>query len=452
MPFPSGTGYGLKIGVTPHPDGGVEIQLPGIEQKPKPDKFPANDPRIPPWAAKATIKLVMRAARINPWAQGLLTAYDIWLQFNPAADAYLFVPPNWATCTYAFSRCGSSVGTMGALLQADLSTTGACVNQCNQFGPLGSTYPHTPPSNTQRIVLYQNFTTPGGTNRANSVASYVKNSGTAMPTVVPASPAFFSVPRLGIAPDPFAPGPGIAPNILPEIVQPDAFPGAFPSPLPKNWPKGDPLPGIEPGYQPQVSPKPGAQPKPQPWSPSPGVVVIPKPSPSPGVGPGIVINPGPSAGPRPRPGANPGVGRPIGGIKTLIGTGAGHKNSPPRPGDKDGKLKGKGAAAVAGSIYGAATEGVDLVDAMWDALPKNGGVYTKKAGEKTSPQQKAKDIYNSVGKPGFNMAGWIADSAKNAAVAQAKDVAIGKASNTKGANQAAGSLTPGLGFGFGPAL
>ena len=89
---------------------------------------------------------------------------------------------------------------------------------------------------------------------------------------------------------------------------------------------------------------------------------------------------------------------------------------------------------------------------MWDALPANGGWNTKNKGQKTTPGQKAKDIYNSVGKPGFNVAGWLADSAKNAAVAQAKDAAIGKASNTKGANKALGNLAPGMGIGFGPAL
>ena len=303
---------------------------------------------------------------------------------------------------------------------------------------------------------------PNVANRYMSVLRAQRKAGAPSPTPIQA-PDTYKFRDPGLLPDPFPaprprpsmpqpqPGPGPWPNINPEIVPP-AVPGAFPAPLPVNFPRPVWQPAPEPGSEPGAKPKP----KPQPFSPSPGVVITPEPAP--GHGPTIVIRPvaQPTAGPRPRPssGSKPGQGK---GKPGSLPKGPSHKGKKPGKGKKENKFKGKGAMNAAGKIYGAATEGVDLIDAAWQAAQSNGGTYTKVKGQATTPWQKVNDIYDSFSKPGFNKAGFLADFAKNAAIAQGIDAAIGKASNTKGANTALGKAGmptgPGnLGIGFGPAL
>ena len=300
---------------------------------------------------------------------------------------------------------------------------------------------------------------PNVANRYMSVQRAQRKVGAPSPTPIQA-PDIITFRDPSIAENPFPqplpngwnsgaqPQPGTSPwvNIDPSVA-PVNGPAIIPVPLPVNAPLVFPQPGIDPAFQPSVEPAPSVSPKPQPYSPSPGVVITPQPSPYPGVGPDIVIEPvpGPGVSPYPRavtihPGTYPFVPPPA------------HQNTKDKPGENTKKLKGKGAAAIAGTIFGAATEGIDLIDAAWNALPKNGGWQTKNKGVKTSPQQKVKDIYDAFGKPGFNVPGFAIDFAKNAAIAQAQDAAIGKASNTKGANKAVGNLAPGFGYGAGPAL
>jgi hypothetical protein len=174
-------------------------------------------------------------------------------------------------------------------------------------------------------------------------------------------------------------------------------------------------------------------------------VITPAPDPVPGSPPGTKPS-------QPKPGSNPFARPGQGGA-------ARHKFAPPKRGEKEIKPGGGAAFKAAGHIFGAATEGLDLLDAAWKALSKNGGWQTKVDGKPTTPAQKAKDIYNSVSKPKFNTAGFFADFAKNAAINQLQDAAIGKvgSASKKGAKKAAAAgvaphgSTP-FGYGFGPAI
>ena len=192
---------------------------------------------------------------------------------------------------------------------------------------------------------------------------------------------------------------------------------------------------------------------PRPFSPSPGVVVTPAPNGHPTIviTPTAGVKPGakPGSKPGPRPGSKPGGGP--------VSAGPKHKNEPPKKKETEKKFGGSKAVVVAGTIFGAATEGLDLLDAAWDALPQNGGWNTKIKGTKTSPAQKAKDIANAFDDPDFDGAGFLIDFAKNAAKNEAKDIAIGKGLGTKDVNKALGKAGmptgPGnFGVGFGGGL
>lgn len=90
--------------------------------------------------------------------------------------------------------------------------------------------------------------------------------------------------------------------------------------------------------------------------------------------------------------------------------------APPGPKVKEKKARTAGYG-VANAVVGAATEGVDVLEALWDALPRNR--QTREKGKKTTPQQKALDLYR----------GWqdidVAAAVKNLVANELKDRAIG---------------------------
>lgn len=89
---------------------------------------------------------------------------------------------------------------------------------------------------------------------------------------------------------------------------------------------------------------------------------------------------------------------------------------PPGPKVKERKIRMGGYGAV-NAVVSAATEGVDFLEALWDALPRNR--QTREKGKKTTPQQKALDLYR--GWPDIDVAAAI----KNVVVNELKDRAIG---------------------------
>lgn len=217
------------------------------------------------------------------------------------------------------------------------------------------------------------------------------------------------------------PDPMILPNIVPEVM-PVAEPMPFPATRPWVLGRPQPLPGVEPAHQPVQTPQPGPAPA-TPFLPQPGVVVVPAPYPRAAINVGGLNAPPPVHVNRPRKG-------------------------------NEGKVKGSGAAAAAAAIFGGITEGLDVVDALWEALPAGGGWVTKVKGHETSLYQKGQDIYHATKAKDFKWAPFVAAAAKNLAVNQATDHAIGKVGRgVAGASHKAkphGDLP--YGFGFGPAL
>ena len=68
----------------------------------------------------------------------------------------------------------------------------------------------------------------------------------------------------------------------------------------------------------------------------------------------------------------------------------GHVRRPPPPGTKERKARVRSVAALAIKGVHVATEALDLLDAFWNALPKE---IRKLAGKKPTPQEKAELVY-----------------------------------------------------------
>ena len=138
-------------------------------------------------------------------------------------------------------------------------------------------------------------------------------------------------------------------------------PGRIVLPNPSAEPIADPLawPQLEPKPTPKTSPK--AQP-----------VRIPNPFRA----PSETTQTGPQPAPRARPGAAPGTGTqttfpPVGSGKPPVTTPAPPMRRPPPKKDKEKKLRTGLPPGIVSKIVNAATEGADISDALWDALPKN---------------------------------------------------------------------------------
>lgn len=116
-----------------------------------------------------------------------------------------------------------------------------------------------------------------------------------------------------------------------------------------------------------------------------------------------------------------GVAVPIGGPRAqpapLSPLVPGDPVRPPGPKVKERKIRMGGYGAV-NAVVSAATEGVDIVEALWDALPRSR--QTREKGKKTTPQQKALDLYR--GWPDID----VAAAVKNLVVNELKDRAIGR--------------------------
>ena len=94
----------------------------------------------------------------------------------------------------------------------------------------------------------------------------------------------------------------------------------------------------------------------------------------PGTSPGTRPRPLPSPRPRPRPGADVAPPRgfqitPAGRVR-LIAKAPGHRNRPPRSREREKKIKARGAVAVALKWALKVTEGLDILDVLWDSIPE----------------------------------------------------------------------------------
>lgn len=119
------------------------------------------------------------------------------------------------------------------------------------------------------------------------------------------------------------------------------------------------------------------------------------------------------------PSLEPSFGRPLvpkGEVVPLPGLKPWLPVRPPGPKVKERKIRMGGYGAI-NAVVGAATEAVDVVEALWDALPRS--AQTREKGKKTTPQQKALDLYK--GWPQLDLPAAV----KNLLANELKDRAIG---------------------------
>lgn len=261
-----------------------------------------------------------------------------------------------------------------------------------------------------------------------------QDAGTSTPT-----PQFvpLTVPWL---PSPFEPNktpldlflPSVDPIFSP-IHQPTPAPLPLPYPfLPKfqppvnpNAPPGEstrrgnsapvPNPFVNPNAPPVVQPSPNTAPQP---APAPGRGIRPRRKPLPAVGPSFSIGAG-------------------GTIKRLP---PGHAPVPPGPGQKQRKFIANLPPGFLSSLLNAITEGVDVIDAIWRAIPNS-----CRNNNARSPQAKAVNIYRCAHV--LN----VPQAIVNLIAAQASDKIIGTVSSLAGQSFGQASGSP-VGPGTGPAL
>lgn len=167
----------------------------------------------------------------------------------------------------------------------------------------------------------------------------------------------------------------------------------------------------------------------------------------------------PQTGPQPRPRIRPGA-LPGPGTVTTITPGqrprispAPSRPQPPKPGEKEKKMKTGLPPGKVAAVINAATEGADAIDAIYGALPGKlrGSLYW--SGQATTPQERALAIYNH-----FDEIDWE-KAVGNLVANQLEDAFIGavgrlgaKANQARSAfNAATGggpNIGPGVGTGF----
>lgn len=219
-------------------------------------------------------------------------------------------------------------------------------------------------------------------------------------------------------------------NLTPGIGTP-AEPFVLPQPTPFPFR----APQFKPGSQPSNRPGRRRWPRPRPRTEVlPGdVVVTQTPAPRPWDGPTfeIAFKPTPGARPGARPSPGRGNPRPRPGDNTK-----GHERKPPPRGRKEKKYNAGKAFARFIRVLNASTEVLDVVDALWKALPAR--FKTRVRGVQTTPQQKALDLW--AGMQGMTATEWtdfVGDGTTNLITEQAEDMlygAIGRVSANSSAN------------------
>lgn len=166
-------------------------------------------------------------------------------------------------------------------------------------------------------------------------------------------------------PDPNAWMPGGA-VVTPPAIDPDPFVWVDPVPQPRP----EPLPGVNP--QPQPQPNPNPQP---PWPfPDPGL--NPFPTPRPGTppyyapAPGVSVSIGNNGASRPSP-------------RTL------HRRMPRKKGEQERKHRVGGVFAMIWNAFGQITEGLDLLDIAYKAMPCSVKAQAGMFGRRITPMDKA---------------------------------------------------------------
>lgn len=396
----------------------------------------ANDPWPPKWTKPVKGKSAALLPKLLGKASGPLAVYfaagDFVDALFPNGMAYSVAKAFGWSIDASCIGCGPTLNT---LYRSNVGCGGCTITSVTGYSSSTSIF-STLVTNIREIAQYS----PGSV--YGTVRLYVRNA---------TGPHFYREPGVwpapDIMPDPFPefgpqPGTSPVPNIMPEVMP--VLTPISPSPLPFHAPRPMELPGAEPSYQPRKWPPPRPRPRPRPeTSPQPGVVVVPNPNPDLPPDVSITPQPGPVAGPRART-------RPLfKGKANPYRAGAKsppkHSNKPPKKHHRETKTKGNGATQFAKGVANAVTEGLDANDALWKALPAGGGWQTKVPGKATTPQQKAKDIWNAIGDPDFDVPAWMAQSTVELAKAQAVDVAFGALGKTQAKSARAAFKGTGLG-------
>lgn len=274
----------------------------------------------------------------------------------------------------------------------------------------------TPPNPfVNRVAFYQVWHNPvTGADRAWFINSYRKE-------VASSDPITFIPPQSGEINSVFGPNVPVMPwwvPLLPNLA-PVAQPYEAPA-KPLNVPRPDPWSPESPDVGPRPAPKPVPDTVPFPGL-EPYITPVPRPAPAPSVS----IDP--LAPGKPQPGTRPHVPR------------------PPGPGEKESKSRLGPLASAAWHHVGGITEGVDLINDVYEALPKDLKIALyKKLGRQPTPQEKVEAIFANLSKVD------IPQALLNYINSQLEDMVFGIAGGLLG--QASKQRGGPIGYGAGPAL
>ena len=357
--------------------GGGGLPKPANDNFPRPPK-PANDNRRLGRALRQTAQFGLKSAgRLNP----LYRAYDVYRTFRALSDLIpnaspqqggWQVPAGWIlmnNCTppgddYYFWETKSSWA----------HNLGCLTGQAARTDPGNGAVFHT---GWHRALLYWRKTASTSVWRWNLMQSYSRPSGSTDPgpPVWKPGQAGWAVPQYQTP----------SPLWLDPMAQPIHMPAPVPEPAP--WPLA-PYRRHNPWRSPTEQRQAGNHP--------------PVPMPAPSSGPDISIGLGPGQ----KPDIRPGLDNP--------------PRRPPPPGEKERKVTIRSVAGVGLTIVDAIGEGLDMLDALYDALPRD----LKRRG--LTPQEKARDLYRHWDKVDISTA--IKNLARNGLI----DYAFGQLGNAAG--------------------
>ena len=371
----------------------------------KPARKPVLTPRVPGKFVRPRLP-----SPLNPFFDPIM---DVPGFFLPKKEYTIQPPPGW---TQAYSCPPNSLYGLPPSFASQRVNCGSVNIGCLTLQPSPSpgTWAHTGPTtcsvvnNCMRVIVTDMREISAGTYRGHYRYVYSWNCTALGNPAWPLDPQNWYVPPRPIIlpmnpPDPWAEQmPGQA---QPMPVAPPAW-----APDPNSWIPGgaivvrprididpfvwvDPQVAPEPAVQPDPAPHPLPDPNPQP-DPAPNPQVQPRPRPFPFPAP----NPGTDRGPTPQPGPkNNGWDHPWPRYDEVVRRDGAtrrrfalrpHRMRPPKPREKEKKIRAGRLFLLVQEAIGHLTEGADLVDVLWKSIPcahkRAGGMIRKgvRVGEK----------------------------------------------------------------------
>lgn len=224
------------------------------------------------------------------------------------------------------------------------------------------------------------------------------------------------------------PGTGTSTQLVPSFVNVPLVVGE-----PIAFPEPDPFGSPDPRLRPPPRPRPTSTPD-NPLDPAPGPQRAEPPATD-------RLIPSRGSKPSDRPAQRTDIA-PGAGVKTGPAT---HSSKPPPPGEVERKVAIKSKAVrIVTNIVNGVTESLDVINSLWDALPKQ--YQTRKRGERTTPQQKTADLIKHYEQIDINAAIY------NIGVNQIEDYVFGRAGQALGKASKKNPFGRPLGYGAGEAL